>query len=636
MSIENSSDSKAKLNQNRLSAIESFLKDSEFFHETLAEHQKNVYEDLQNFLKSGETRGYISLPTGTGKTVLFISMLEALGINSDSPSRALIVAPTINLVTQTIGQEGVRGFAEFSKNADIGTYYSLTPENEKDLSQNIVVTTYASFNSLASKNPQSIEQFDTIILDEAHHALGEKTREHITNLSPETLVLGFTATPEYHENKQLLDILPNKIHSIDLKEAIDEKLIAPILPVAINTDTTLSHLDLDEFGEYKQSNLKSLMHSDKRNALIKKAAEILVKNSHQVVINCIPGGMFFHPKMLAEDLNNIGINAASITSDTPKEARDKILKDFEDGIVDVLTSINILSEGWDSQAARAVINARPTRSKLVATQRIGRVLRNKPDRNYAIAIDLIDKFDTDSAPAISINDIFPEIQMTSFEAYGEVQDENAKSLRDIESKLRDNFDVIDELPKDYTQYAQLLENLPKLNKKQELSEQNSSGKVEVFAPLERMKLAYKTIISEDAASLLNIPGATREVRSGYSIRKVYSVNSIRTAVRNLPNSEKDGHYLLHDQHPDQKFMQAKDLVELLISTRPELIDQEPLINRTISESISTDPTMFLLCKKDKEVINFLGQRQNANEVVIYVNSKLAKTILKSVITELNI
>ncbi len=92
------------------------------------ERQSSVFKDLQSFLEEGKTSGYVKLPTGVGKTVIFAKLIESLGL------KALVVVPTKTLVTQT----GER-FEQFT-DIEFGKLYS----QQKDYNSPVTITTYAS------------------------------------------------------------------------------------------------------------------------------------------------------------------------------------------------------------------------------------------------------------------------------------------------------------------------------------------------------------------------------------------------------------------------------------------------------------------------------------------------------------
>ncbi len=94
------------------------------------ERQLSVFEDIQTFLEKGETEGFVKLPTGVGKTVLFTKLIEALGL------RTLIVVPRKTLVDQTSGK-----LTKFAPDLEFGHVYS---GKKKDYSKPVTITTYQS------------------------------------------------------------------------------------------------------------------------------------------------------------------------------------------------------------------------------------------------------------------------------------------------------------------------------------------------------------------------------------------------------------------------------------------------------------------------------------------------------------
>ena len=126
---------------------------------TLREHQFSVFEDLRDFLEQGEKEGYVKLPTGTGKTVIFAEFIETLNV------RSLIVVPTKILIRQT-GQR----IEQFAGDIDVGKIYSDAKEHKRQ----VTITTYDSLVAGVRNGTIKPDDYDCLILDEAHKALTEK------------------------------------------------------------------------------------------------------------------------------------------------------------------------------------------------------------------------------------------------------------------------------------------------------------------------------------------------------------------------------------------------------------------------------------------------------------------------------
>jgi superfamily II DNA or RNA helicase len=178
----------------------------------LYEHQKAIIKDTAEFLRSGNRRGYIEAPTGTGKTVLFVTLAEAFSYQAERPPKILVVTPTKDLVRQTLGgSRSDKGFAGFAPHMSVGTFYSDTPAAMRGLESQVTITTYASLLKLSAVPTTSInkqgdrltklvnlvdQHFDIIFLDEGHKALGTNSRRIISDINENTLIIGFTATPD--------------------------------------------------------------------------------------------------------------------------------------------------------------------------------------------------------------------------------------------------------------------------------------------------------------------------------------------------------------------------------------------------------------------------------------------------------
>ncbi|MEO7905000.1 MAG: DEAD/DEAH box helicase family protein, partial [Candidatus Saccharimonadales bacterium] len=401
--------------------------------DVLYDHQKAIIKDTTEFLRGGNRRGYIEAPTGTGKTVLFVTLAEAFSYQAQTPPKILVVTPTKDLVRQTQGgSSGDKGFAGFAPHMDVGTFYSDTPSGMRSLQAQVTITTYSSLVKLAATPITTVDDdgnrrtkmvnlvnqhFDIIFLDEGHKALGAISRRIIDGIKPDTLIIGFTATPDYHASRSLESLLPSLIHRLDLKESIELNMLSSVIPIAIPAPTTTAQeFSIGALGEYENKSLKQLIHNGARNRMVVSIATQLINAGNTPIIACIPGDTMAHPHLIAEmlseqfvdDENGIPrrIRASTITSSISAAARQKIYAQLEKGEVDALTYIDVLTEGWDSQRANVIINARPTRSLVSARQRTGRILRNKHDHRPALAVDIVDVIAPNTAPQVSMADIF--------------------------------------------------------------------------------------------------------------------------------------------------------------------------------------------------------------------------------------
>lgn len=553
--------------------------------DVLYEHQKAIIKDTADFLRNGHRRGYIEAPTGTGKTVLFVTLAEAFSYQAPTPPKILVVTPTKDLVRQTQGGSlGDKGFAGFAPHMSVGTFYSDTPAAMRGLDAQVTITTYASLAKLANAPITSVDQqgnrhtklvnlvdehFDIIFLDEGHKALGASSRRIIKDLNPDSLIIGFTATPDYHATRGLESLLPILIHRLDLKEAIELNMLSSVIPVAIPAPTTTAQeFAIGALGEYENKSLKQLIHNRARNAMVVSIASQLVQAGNTPIIACIPGDAMTHPHLIAdmlaeeyidgEDGIPRPIRVRAITSSIPAAARQKIYAELEKGSIDALTYIDVLTEGWDSQRANVIINARPTRSLVAARQRTGRILRNKFDNRPALAIDIVDAIAPNTPPQVSMADIFTLETIENGSAIGDIEPQYLLAMNQSVKAIFKQYGSIEAIKNNYTVYAQMLDTLPPLVRGQAAIKQD--GKVRTFASAGRLF----TRLNVDSFALEYLKQHEeidiRLVRRYHEAIEAYDEDQIQTRLANLPNAVHTGQGL---RVGDTSYISLTEIVSII-------------------------------------------------------------------------
>ena len=567
-----------------LHSLERFIADGKKA-DILYEHQKAIINDTVTFLRNGHHRGYIEAPTGTGKTVLFVTLAEAFGYQAETPPKILVVTPTKDLVRQTVGGSlGDKGFAGFAPHMSIGTFYSDTPAGLRGLDAEVTITTYASMTKLAAtpvtttdeqgnKHTKLVnlidERFDIIFLDESHKALGASSRRIIDDLKMDAIIIGFTATPDYHASRSLESLLPVMIHHLDLKEAINLNMLSPVIPIAVPApEATVQEFSISAQGEYENKSLKQLIHNKARNEMVVSIATRLIKAGNTPIIACIPGDTMMHPHIIAnmlseqfiDDKNGISrpIRVEAITSSISAAIRQKMYAELEAGTLDALTYIDVLTEGWDSQRANVIINARPTRSLVAARQRTGRILRNKADSRPALAIDIVDAIAPNTAPQVSMADIFTMESIVNGSAIGHIDAKHEVAIKQSIDSIFKDYGAIEKIINNYTLYAEMLETLPTLTRGQATIKQN--GTVRTFASAGRLF----TRLNVDSFALEHLKQSgdieIRTVRRHQEAIEAYDEDQIQARLAALPNTVHTGMGL---RVGDTSYISLNELVNII-------------------------------------------------------------------------
>ncbi len=551
----------------------------------LYDHQKDIFHDTARFLDTGGTRGYIDAPTGTGKTVLFVSLAEAFSYKDTKPPKILVVTPTKDLVRQTQGGVlGDKGFAGFAPNLQVGTFYSDTPTAHKNLQDQITITTYASLKKLAAMPiishdadgkmqkvivNQVNEHYDIIFLDEGHKALGPTSRRIIESLHSDKIIIGFSATPEYTTSRRLDTLLPNMIHRLDLKEAIAMNMLSPVIPTAVKAPAATAYsFTIGSTGEYEPQSLRQVLYDPARNQMVVELAARFIQTGNTPIIACIPGDNMVHPQLIASQLSEMTITDAQTGEARPIRAqavtgamtgvqRQRIYGKLEAGDIDALAYIDVLTEGWDSQRANVIINARPTRSLVAARQRMGRVLRTKPDSRPAVVFDIMDPISANTAPQVSLADIFGVSALTSGQPIGNIDDAFITPMAELIDELSHGYESVDELKDTYTQYALLVETLPKISHGQARLEQD--GRIRTFVTARRLFKRY------EADSFLIDYLTTQEIDhrtvcSGNQLIEAYDEQRVHELLATLPDGARHGHFYADG---DKKFYNLDDITGII-------------------------------------------------------------------------
>jgi superfamily II DNA or RNA helicase len=331
--------------------------------------QATIFEDMAEFVASGGIRGKVVLPTGAGKTVLFIKFVEALN------QKTLIVVTTTNILKQTI-----KKLKEFTPELKYGKVYNL----EKNFDEQVTVITYDSLRIGVENGTINPLDYKVMILDEAHLSLGPAAQRTIDKFKNNTLILEFTATDKYSEYKKLTS---ETIHEMSIVEAVEEGLLAGISCVIAKVSIDLSNVKLDSDNEYDENDFSKAV----RDGGVNSACIDLYEKSFNGKTVTIFVSNIEHGEEL-EDLFNQKYGygfATSFNGYTKNE--EATMQSLESGKTKIVIGVDKLAVGFDLPKASVSFNIVPTASVVRATQRGGRPGRLDPSnlRKIATVIDFI-------------------------------------------------------------------------------------------------------------------------------------------------------------------------------------------------------------------------------------------------------
>jgi superfamily II DNA or RNA helicase len=329
----------------------------------LRPYQNQLANDIRGAFGSGANRPLAVSPTGSGKTVLFSYITSQV---LKRGSRVIIIAhrrEILDQISATLKRVGVpHGFIQAGKST------STQP------------AMVASIQTLA-RRLDTIPAPDLVIIDEAHHSVS-KSYVQMFAAWPTAKFIGVTATPERLDGKGLGAMFDRMVMGPSVQWLIDNGFLAQPVYYAPREVVDLSQVHTIA-GDFDRSETEEIVDTPR---ITGDAVTHYVRfcNRQRAVAFCISVA---HAQHVADTFNSCGIPSASIDGTLDPEVRKQRVDDLTAGKILVLTSCELISEGFDLPAVNAAILLRPTQSLSMHLQQVGRALRPYPGKANAIILD---------------------------------------------------------------------------------------------------------------------------------------------------------------------------------------------------------------------------------------------------------
>jgi ATP-dependent helicase IRC3 len=356
----------------------------------LRDYQKEALVRVKEAYKQGKRRVLVSLPTGTGKTVVFAHFPDVFKMKR----RLLILAHREELLVQA-----EQKFRSVNPALRVGLERA---EDRVSSDEQVVIASVPTLSRsdgarLSRFNP---DDFSIIVVDEAHHAVADSYRRifsHFGLFSPETprYLVGFTATPRRGDKQGLGEVFQEVCFARDLRQMIAENYLCPIRGWRVDTTLSLDGIRISH-GDFVESQLARVVNTPFRNRLV-MTSYIRLSNRRRAILFCVD---VQHARDVCTTFVEAGIRAAAVWGEMPRDERRKTLSQFSEGEIDVLTNCNLLTEGFDEPRIDCVIMARPTKSKLLYAQMVGRGMRLHSEKTDLMVIDVVDNSRTHTLPGL--------------------------------------------------------------------------------------------------------------------------------------------------------------------------------------------------------------------------------------------
>lgn len=345
--------------------------------------------NLKKIIEAGEERALLISATGTGKTYA-----SAFAMRELNYKRVLFLVHRGQLARQT--RKSYQKI--FGKNVSMG----LVGAGYSEFDADYIFATVQTLNRDEHLHKYRSDEFDCIILDEAHHSSAD-TYQKVMNYFKPKLWLGMTATPDKRDDdvagRNIYEIFNYQIaYEIRLQQAMEEDILCPFHYFGISD---VSVADEKQIKSRKMSDKDfNLLTGDERVRHIVEQAEYFGYSGDRVkgLIFC---SRIDESEQLSQKFNSLGYRTIALNGSASEEERanafERLAMDEKDATEDIqpldyILSVEILNEGVDIVEVNQVIMLRPTESPIVFIQQLGRGLRKAEGKEYVVILDFIGNY----------------------------------------------------------------------------------------------------------------------------------------------------------------------------------------------------------------------------------------------------
>ncbi|KAK2011200.1 P-loop containing nucleoside triphosphate hydrolase protein [Colletotrichum eremochloae] len=355
----------------------------------LRDYQEECIQTVLQSLKDGNKRLGISLATGSGKTVIFTQLIERIQPGQNLATQTLILAHRRELVEQA-ARHCTDAYPNSSVEIEMGsTHASGTAD-----------ITVASLQSITSSDRLSKfdpQRFKLILVDEAHHIVAPGYMRVLRHFGLESkhddspALVGVSATFSRFDGLKLGAAIDQIVYHKDYVDMIGDKWLSDVVFTTVDSSADISRVKNGVNGDFQLGELSRAVNTDQVNEITVRSWLAKASDRKSTLVFCVD---LAHVAGLTQTFRKHGYDARFVTGDTPKVERSEILEAFRKGDFPVLVNCGVFTEGTDIPNIDCVVLARPTRSRNLLIQMIGRGMRLHKGKSDCHVIDMVSSLET--------------------------------------------------------------------------------------------------------------------------------------------------------------------------------------------------------------------------------------------------
>lgn len=349
---------------------------------SLRSYQRAAIDAVLSYWGDGGGNPLVDMATGTGKSVVIATLVREL-LEAYPHLRVVMLVHVKELVEQN-----ARALLRAWPQAPIGI--NSAGLGRRDKRSQIL---FASIQSIFREDAYSLGPRDLVLIDEAHlvpkagEGMYRTFLDKLREVTPDLRVAGFTATP-YRLDSGRLDqgadrLFSQIVYSYGIGQGIVDGFLSPLQSKATATALDVSGV-AKRGGEFIAGALEAAVDKD---WITRAAVEEIVTFGQSRRSWLLFAAGVNHAIHLRDAVRAHGISAETVTGETPKGERDRIIRDFREGRIRCLTNAMVLTTGFDAPMVDLVAMLRPTLSTGLYVQIVGRGTRLAPGKPDCLVLD---------------------------------------------------------------------------------------------------------------------------------------------------------------------------------------------------------------------------------------------------------
>lgn len=340
--------------------------------------QSGALESLDQIRASAYRRALVAVATGLGKTWLAAFDVLAVGKSLGRQPRVLIIAHRAEILVQA--EATVRTAMQSEWDETRVTWYLGA---NSDMSGDLVVASIQKLTRPEGLLALDSQRFDYVVIDEVHHAQAPSYRRVMARLNA-TFTLGLTATPERTDGVDVASLFDDVLAwQATVGDGIEEGSLVPFHYLGLKDDVDFDQIPWRN-GRFDNKALEEKLENSERMERLWTAWQ--ADPAARTLVFCCSRR---HALYTRDWLRRCNVRAAAVFSGSGGDSRSDSLSDFIDGKLQALCVVDLFNEGLDVPDVDRVVMLRPTESKVIFLQQLGRGLRAADHKLRLKVIDFV-------------------------------------------------------------------------------------------------------------------------------------------------------------------------------------------------------------------------------------------------------